>query len=230
MRKTVLITGASDGVGKQLAILLSKEFDLIICGRRQEKLNETVSKLDKSCSYYASAFDITDRKEQESFLNYIKEHYDSLFGLVNNAGANIANEEIKDMSLESFERMMNLNCYAPLLMIQGVYSLLKKESLSHIVNIHSTCCLYSNSRHAGYSASKSAFESLCKILVKEAKNDNILVSNIYPGGIDSNFRTAEKKEYLRPLTVAKAIETCLKNDDGSIQQLVLRPSCEDNFA
>lgn len=229
MKKVVVITGASDGVGKETAILLSKEYDLAICGRSKEKLEDTISKLDHSCNVFPYAFDMQNDDSIKEFIRLVTNNFGHINALINVAGANLKKECIKDMSIDLLKNMMQLNCYAPLELIQGLYPVLLKENNSHIINILSSTCLFSNETMGGYTCSKQGFNGLVQILVKEAKKDGIHVSNIYPGGIDTNFRVQQKPLYLRPETVAKAIKYCLENDDGSIQELVLRPHVEDNF-
>jgi short-subunit dehydrogenase len=229
MRKVVIVTGASSGLGKETAIILSKDYDLAICGRKEEKLEETIKLLDPSCHYFAKAFDMQDNDEIKAFCLDVKKHFDHINALINNAGANLKKELVKDITPDLLQQMMQLNCYAPLSLIQSFYPELLKEKDSHIVNVLSSCCLYSNETVGSYTCSKDAFNGLAKILVKEAKKDGIHVSNIYPGGIDTEFRAEARPNYLRPKTVAKAIEFCLENDDGSVQDLVLRPHYESNF-
>ena len=62
------------------------------------------------------------------------------------------------------------------------------------------------------------------------KAENIGVCNVYPGGVDSNFRAASKPQYLRPETVAKMIRNCIENEEGCVHDIVIRPFIEDNMA
>ena len=97
------------------------------------------------------------------------------------------------------------------------------------VNILSSCCLFNNPMTGSYSATKDAMEGISKILTKEAKVDNIGVCNVYPGGVDTNFRAKANPNYLRPETVAKMIKNCIEVEDGCVHDIVLRPFIEDNI-
>ena len=66
MRKTVMITGATDGIGKALAIMLSGEYNLALCGRNEDKMNRLLEQLE-GCCVYAECFDITDSLQRRSF-------------------------------------------------------------------------------------------------------------------------------------------------------------------
>ncbi len=100
----------------------------------------------------------------------------------------------------------------------------------YIGNVLSTCCLFSSPTNGSYSATKDAMEELSKILLKEVKNENINVCNVYPGGVDTNFRAKSNPQYLKPETVAKMIKNCMENEEGCVHEIIIRPQVEDNFA
>ncbi len=84
MRKTVVITGATDGIGKALAVLLSNEYDLILCGRNETKMNDLLKEVGNSCVYY-ECFDIIDDQKRNQFCETITSKCDHIDVLVNNA-------------------------------------------------------------------------------------------------------------------------------------------------
>ena len=99
-----------------------------------------------------------------------------------------------------------------------------------IINILSSCCRFNNPTMAGYTASKDAMESISKILVKEVKDKGVKVLDVYPGGVDTNFRTNDRPDYLKPETIAKHIIYAIENnEDGMIQEIVVRPTVESNY-
>lgn len=228
MKKTVLITGATDGIGKALAILLSREYNLALCGRSEEKMNHLTQILD-NCRVYAECFDITDSKKRHSFCENVKREFGSVDVLVNNAGANTKKDKIIDIHLDDLRYMFELNCVSAVGMIQEIYPLMAEKQSGLVVNILSSCCLYNNPMTGSYSASKDAMEGISKILTKEAKADHIGVCNVYPGGVDTNFRAVANHSYLKPETVAKMIKSCIENEDGCVHDLVIRPFIEDNL-
>ena len=126
--------------------------------------------------------------------------------------------------------MFELNCVSALGMIQEIYPVMAEKQAGLIINILSTCCLFNNPMTGSYSATKDAMEGISKILLKEVKGDNIGVCNVYPGGVDTNFRAAANEKYLKPETVAKMIKACIENEEGCVHELVLRPFVEDNMA
>ena len=229
MKKTVIITGATDGIGKALARLLSKEYNLALCGRSEEKMQQLVQELGDA-SVYAECFDITDGEKRHSFCQQALQAFGTVDVLVNNAGANTKKDKIVDINLDDLRYMFDLNCVSAVGMIQKIYPLMARKQQGLIVNILSSCCLFNNPMTGSYSASKDAMEGISKILTKEAKADHIGVCSVYPGGVDTNFRAVANHNYLKPETVAKMIKACIENEDGCVHDVVIRPFIEDNMA
>ena len=228
MKKTVVITGATDGLGRALAILLSKDYNLALCGRNEAKMHALLPELG-DCHVYSECFDITDDKSRHTFCTNVKNEFGSVDVLVNNAGANTKKDKIVDINLDDLRYMFDLNCVSAVGMIQEIYPLMAQKKQGLIVNILSTCCLFNNPMTGSYSASKDAMEAISKILLKEVKADNIGVCSVYPGGIDSNFRAVSNPNYLKPNTVAKMIKNCIENEEGCVHDIVIRPFIEDNI-
>ena len=228
MKKTVIITGATDGIGKALAVLLSKEYNLALCGRNEDKMKQLTQDLG-DCHVYAECFDITDREKRHAFCENVKKEFGGVDVLVNNAGANTKKDKIIDINLDDLRYMFELNCVSAVGMIQEIYPLMAEKQCGLVVNILSSCCLFNSPTTGSYSASKDAMEGISKILTKEAKADHIGVCSVYPGGVDTNFRAVANHNYLKPETVAKMIKACIENEEGCVHDIVIRPFIEDNM-
>lgn len=224
--KKVLITGASDGIGKQIAKRLDKEgYSLYLFGRTQSKLDA----LDIEHCARKYCFDMKDRDSLNTALESISKD-GGVDILINNAGFNAGKDEVKDININDLEDMISVNAIAPLICIQKCIPSMLEKKEGMIVNILSTTCLFSNPNNGGYTASKATFQALSKILVKEVKEEGIKVLDVYPGGVDTNFREIDRPEYLKPETIAKHIVYAIENnDDGMIQEIIVRPTCENNY-
>ncbi|MGN1405453.1 MAG: SDR family NAD(P)-dependent oxidoreductase [Erysipelotrichaceae bacterium] len=224
--KKILITGGSDGIGKALALMLDeKGYETYIFGRNPEKLNNL--KLNHCLKKYA--FDLKDRDKLNEALNDIN-NMGGVDILINNAGFNYKKEEVKDINIQGLEDMMWVNCLSHLVCIESVLPEMLKKGEGMIVNVLSSCCKANITTMGGYTASKKAMEAISKILVKEVKDKGIKVLDVYPGGVDTNFRVNERTDYLRPETIAKHIIYVLENnEDGMMQEIVCRPVVENNY-
>ena len=182
--KKILITGGSDGIGKALALMLDeKGYETYIFGRNPEKLNNL--KLNHCIKKYA--FDLKDRDKLNEALNDIN-NSGGVDILINNAGFNYKKEEVKDINISGLEDMMWVNCLSHLVCIEAVLPRMLEKGEGMIVNVLSSCCKANIATMGGYTASKKAMEALSKILVKEVKDKGVKVLDVYPGGVDTNFR------------------------------------------
>ena len=208
MKKTAVITGATDGIGNALAILLSRDYNLALCGRSKDKMDRLIQKLG-NCHIYTDCFDITDKEKRHAFCENLKKEFGSVDILVNNAGANTKKDKVVEINLDDLRYMFELNCVSAVGMIQELYPLMAEKQSGLIINILSSCCLFNNPMTGSYSASKDAMEGISKILTKEARADHIGVCNVYPGGVDTNFRATANPGYLKPETIAGMIRNCI---------------------
>lgn len=224
--KTVLITGASDGIGKATAIKLNElGYKLYLFGRTKEKLDE-VAKLDNVIKAYC--FDAHNRLELYDALDDINNN-GGVDILINNMGANLKKEEVKDISIDLFEKMMDLNCTSHLICIEKMLPKMLDKKQGNIVNILSSSCKFNNPTMAAYTASKKAMEAISNTLAKEVKDKGVVVTNIYPGGVDTNFRVTKRPDYLKAETIADAICYSIENKNGLVQDIVIRPVVENNY-
>ena len=200
-----------------------------LCGRSDEKLKQTLRDLP-SDSLYSESFCLTEVQQTSGFFKRAIEKHGSVDVLVNCAGLNNVRKTGLDTKLSELDWLMEVNCYAPIRCMQAVASCMQSVKQGVIINILSTVCLFSNPGIAAYTASKAALDAYSKVMRKELRSDNIKMVSVYPGGVDTEFRDAQRPDYLRAEDVAQTVFNLLQTKQFvHIHELVIRPQSEENF-
>lgn len=196
MGKVALITGATRGIGKQIALTLANEgYDIALNYRKEdENLINTKREIEeKNVKCLAVKGDISDFEDTEKFVKEVIEEYGKIDVLVNNAGIT------KDMLLvrmkkEDFESVIDVNLVGTFNVTKNVISYMMKARSGRIINISSVVGVAGNSGQTNYSASKAGIIGFTKSLAKEVASRNILVNAIAPGFIETNMTDVLKDE------------------------------------
>lgn len=172
--KRVLVTGASNGIGKSISeYYYENEFYVIGTGKRKEcntKLNQYVS-----C-------DLSSERDLERLMSIV----DDVDILINNAGINPISK-FTDISFQEFLEVQNVNLYAPFKLCKRYLPAMQKRKWGRIVNICSIWSHKSKIGRASYSASKFGLNGMSVALSHEVSKDNILVNCISPGFVDTDL-------------------------------------------
>ena len=177
--KTILITGASSGIGRATAVLCAKMgATVILVARDEERLNQVRSMLEGS-NHICKIVDFADYDSVESLV----ESLPIVDGVVNSAGIN--NKYLIKFVEVKMDNMFKVNCFSPALLIKH---LLKKKKLakgSSIVFLSSISSTYATISNALYAASKGAINSLTRVLALELSSMKIRVNSIQPGMVNT---------------------------------------------
>ncbi len=232
--KNFLVTGATSGIGKLLTKTLSElGANVAFCGRSESKLNQLVEEVTPSSGrIYCQAFDATNFEHVTTFIEESVNQFGNIDVLVNCAGANTSRSQVADLAVEDLDALIRLNTLSPFVFMKEVYNCSMKERREGIViNVLSTVCHFSNEGIGAYTASKAGIDALTKVFRKEVRANGIKVCAIYPGGVDTPFRDAERPEYLDAQNVVDAI-VMMAGQIGvsSVDELVIRPLVEKNYS
>ena len=193
--KTALITGASSGIGRATAIALAKAgFSLILCGRRQERLDELKNKLSTLGRMHTLNFDIRDKDAVFKAIDSLPSDIKAIDVLINNAGNAHGLDPIEKGSLEDWDAMLDINVKGLLYVSKAILpGMLHRES-GHIINVGSTAGkeVYPNGNV--YCASKHAVDALNQAMRIDLNGKGIRVGAINPGMVETEFSKVRFKD------------------------------------
>ncbi len=185
--KTAIITGATSGIGQATARKMAKDFRLILCGRRQQRLDEIKNELLKFTEVISLNFDVRDKNAVFEQINSLPDDFRKIDVLINNAGNAHGLAPFQDADIEDLEQMMDGNAKGLIYVTKAVLPLMIPQKSGHIVNISSTAGkdIYANG--TTYCASKWAVEALSKGMRLDLLPLGIKVTNIAPGMVETEF-------------------------------------------
>ena len=196
MRTVALVTGASRGIGKQIALTLAKEGYDLACHYRTE--NPALSEIQKqieengvSCFWVQG--DISRWEDCEDIAEKVKEKYGQIDVLVNNAGITKDGLFLR-MKKEDFESVLQVNLMGTVQMTKQIVPSMVKQRSGRIINISSVVGTCGNAGQTNYSAAKAGILGFTKSLAKELAGRHILVNAIAPGFIDTQMTECLKEE------------------------------------
>lgn len=217
MSRIALITGATSGIGKATAEAFAKAgFHLILCGRRQERLDQLQASLPTSTT--TLLFDVRDYEAVCAAIDSLPEAWKEIEVLVNNAGNAHGLSPIQDGDIGDWDAMIDGNVQGLLYVSKAVMKGMVARSKGHIVNISSVAGKYTYANGAVYCASKKAVEAISEGMRLDLTQHGIKVTNIAPGAVETEFSLVRFKgdearaakvyegfEPLRPEDIADAI-------------------------
>ncbi len=239
----VLVTGATSGIGKSTAEIFAKNgHDLIITGRREERLKELKSKLESENKIKVTTlcFDIRNLKEVESAISKLSSENKKIDVLVNNAGLAAGLGPIQSGEIDHWERMIDTNIKGLLYISRTVSNLMIENKKGHIINIGSVAGkeVYANGNV--YCATKHAVDALNKGMRIDLLQHGIKVTAVNPGMVETEFSIVRfdgdedkaKKVYagLQPLTPEDIAETVFwaanRPAHVNINDILIMPSAQ----
>ncbi len=220
MNKIILITGATSGIGKACAIkFAAAKFDVIITGRRNERLIELKAQLEKEygINVLPLCFDVQDREAVNTALTNLPLQWQKIDVLFNNAGLAVGRDSFEDADMDDWETMLNTNVHGLLYVSKAVLPYMVAQQKGHIINMGSVAGkeVYANGN--AYCASKFAVDAITKSMRIDLLKNNIKVTGIHPGAVETEFslvrfkgqEDAAKAAYtgLTPLTAGDIADT-----------------------
>ncbi|MCM3707917.1 MULTISPECIES: SDR family NAD(P)-dependent oxidoreductase [Cytobacillus] len=214
--KSVIITGAGSGLGKELALLFAEQgFHIVLTGRTLDKLQNVEQEIFESGgSAEVHTLDITQSKEISKLMMQLQNQ--ELYGLINNAGVGHFGP-VNSLSKQNIQDMFDTNTLGTIYMTQAVLPFLKDVNEGLLMNIISTAGLKGKVNESVYVASKFAVRGFTESLQKELESTNIKVTAVYMGGMDTPFwdesdHIKDKSRLRSPKEVAEMILDHMEED------------------
>lgn len=220
-KKVVVITGASSGLGKELAKIYSNNnYSLVLCGRNEQGFEEF-----KKNDAEIIIGDLTQNSTLNEIADIVQNKKKKIDILINNAGI-VYIQPFENNTDEQLDRIFEINVKSHIKLTQKLYPLMKKQHSGHIINIISAAGMEPKINHTMYCATKFAIRGFTDALRLEAKESNIKVTGIYPGGIKTHIfdklsQKIDQSTFMDPRDVAEAIYNLSQVTNVSPDSLIL---------
>ncbi len=222
--KVVVITGASSGIGKAVALSLAKhQPKLVIFARREKKLMQIARTLkEQGIKLLPIVGDIRNRDDREKLIDSTLKVFGSIDVLINNAGLGKANLFLEQPE-EEIDELIETNFLSLVKLTQKTVQIMKEQQSGHIVNLSTSLVMLPAYPFAVYNSTKSAIMTFGDSIRKEMKDYGISVSTVFPGPYNTNFHEVAHcgidkfKVYDVTKLANKIVKLLLKPKDNLIQ-------------
>jgi 3-oxoacyl-[acyl-carrier protein] reductase len=230
-RKTAIVTGGTKGIGRAIAAsLVSAGVNVSISARHKGEIDRAVAELNESGRGRAAGFvcDVRDEAQVRSYFAQTIEQFGGVDILVNNAGIGLFGG-VDLISGDDFRAVIETNLCGVFYCCHEAIPLMKQRGGGYIINISSLAGTNAHPQMAAYNASKFGLNGFSEALMQEVRHDNIKVSYIMPGSVNTEFGgdqpSDEKSWQLQPHDVAKTVIDLLSYPDRALaSRIELRPS------
>ena len=229
--KTAIVTGGTKGIGRAITEALLREgVSVCVAARHHAEIDKTIKELNQGDEDRAIGFvcDVRDYDQVKALVDYTVKELGALDILVNNAGIGIF-QKVEDTTPEDFRAVLETNVFGVFHCCHEAIPQMKRRGGGYIINISSLAGVNAHPQMAAYNASKFGLNGFSEALMQEVRHDNIKVSYIMPGSVNTEFGgdspSDEKSWQLTPQDIARVVIDLLHHDDRSLPSRVeIRPS------
>jgi NAD(P)-dependent dehydrogenase (short-subunit alcohol dehydrogenase family) len=228
--KIALITGGTKGIGRAIAeTLLKAGASVFICARDKAELKRALEELSEIGNARGEICDVRSEAQVEAMLAECERVFGTVDILINNAGVGFIGKTVEEMSSEDFEQTLQTNLFGVFYACHHAIPLIKKRGGGYIINISSLAGQNAHPKMAAYNASKFGLNGFTEAMMQEVRADNIKVSLICPGSVNTYFGgdepNDEKSWQLQPEDIAQVVLNLLTMDERALPSKVeIRPS------
>ncbi len=232
MKKTAFITGATSGIGKATAELFAKNnIDLVLCGRRQERLDTLKNELGKLVNVHTLSFDIRNKNSVNEAIESLPEAFQKIDILINNAGNAHGLDPIQEGSSEDWDAMLDINVKGLLYVSKALMGQMIERESGHIINIGSTAGKEVYPKGNVYCASKHAVDAINQGMRIDLNPYGIRVGAVNPGLVETEFSNVRfKGDEERADNVYKGFQPLKPEDIADVIHFVVTRPYHVNIA
>lgn len=219
--KVALITGATRGIGKSIALRLAKQgIHLALAGRAEEELEHVASEArQEGVEVISITCDLSDPLAPKQLVIETIHEFRRIDYLINNAGCALQ-KSLEETSPEDWDWLLTVNAKAPYFICQHALPYLKKSSCGTIINISSVVGKTGYEMQSAYSASKHALNGFSKALAREEQNNAIRVHLIAPGGVSTDMvkkmrPDLDEANLIQPEEISEIVHFLIANRTGN---------------
>ena len=230
-KKIVFITGATSGIGQATAKLLSNNYDLILCGRRKERLIELRDYLSKKTNVIILSFDVRNKDEVSEKIKSLNEKWKNIDFLINNAGNAHGMDYIFDGNSDDWDKMIDINVKGLLYVSKEILKIMVFNKRGHVINIGSIAGKEVYSKGNIYCASKFAVDAISQSMRIDLNHKNIKVSQVNPGLVNTEFSKVRFKNDLgKAENVYKGMDPLIADDVADVISFIMNRSDNVNIS
>lgn len=228
--KIALVTGGTKGIGYAIAeALLEAGASVFICGRTVSAVETALERLAKKGKAVGRVCDVRDDEQVRSMLADCERVLGGVDILINNAGIGIMGKTVEQITPAEFHETLETNLFGVYYACHYAVPMLRKRGGGYIINISSLAGQNAHPKMAAYNASKFGLNGFSEALMQEVRQDNIKVSYICPGSVNTYFGndtpSDEKAWQLQPEDIADVVMDLLKMESRALPSKVeIRPS------
>lgn len=228
--KVAVVTGGTKGIGYAIAEkLVQNGAKVFICARDKSEVKSAVERLSSSGQADGEICDVRSEDQVRMMLAECERVFGGVDVVVNNAGIGIMGKTVEEMSGDEFRKTLETNLFGVFYASHHAIPMMKKRGGGYIINISSLAGQNPHPRMAAYNASKFGLNGFSEAMMQEVRQDNIKVSYICPGSVNTYFGgdspSEEKAWQLQPSDIAQTVLNLLTMDPRALPSKVeIRPS------
>jgi NAD(P)-dependent dehydrogenase (short-subunit alcohol dehydrogenase family) len=228
--QTAVVTGGSKGIGYAIAETLAKNgVNVFVCARDKSELRRAIDDLSRSGRVEGEICDVRSESQVRMMLDECERVFGGLDILLNNAGIGIMGKTVEEMSPDEFRQTLETNLFGVYYACHYAIPMMKRRGGGYIINISSLAGQNPHPKMAAYNASKFGLNGFTEAMMQEVRQDNIKVSYICPGSVNTYFGgdtpTETQAWQLQPDDIAQVVIDLLEMDPRALPSKVeIRPS------